>query len=324
MQAMVIGAYGGPEQLVIREIPTLVAQDGEVLITVRAFGINRAETYMRRGEWAEIAPVSGIECVGQVAADPSGRLAVGQTVAAIMGGMGRTRNGSYAEYVCVPASNVLPLETDLAWEDLAAIPESYATAWTCLFDNLKLTAGDVLFVRGGTSALGQAAINIATHAGATVLTSTRSASKVRLLENLGAAQVLIDNGQLRENVRERYLNGIDGVLDLVGNSTLLDSLGMAKKGGRVCNAGFLGGGTPLAFDPLSQMPPGVDFNFFGSFFYGTPDYPLSAIPLQEIVDRVANGTYKAKPARVLPFEQIPEAHRLVESNAVNGKIVIRW
>jgi NADPH:quinone reductase-like Zn-dependent oxidoreductase len=294
-----------------------------VLIKVRAFGINRAETYMRRGAWGEVAPVSGIECVGQVADDPSGRLAPGQTVAAIMGGMGRTRNGSYAEYVCTPSSNVLPLETTLAWEDLAAIPESYATAWSCLFDNLKLTAGNVFFVRGGTSALGQAAINIAVQAGATVLTSTRSSDKMGILASLGASQVLIENGQLRESIREQYPSGIDCVLELVGNSTLLDSLGMVKKGGRVCNAGFLGGGAPMTFDPLTQMPSGVDFNFFGSFMYGTPDFPLSAIPMQEIVDRVAKGMYKTEPAHVFPFAQIPDAHRLMEANQANGKIVIR-
>jgi NADPH:quinone reductase-like Zn-dependent oxidoreductase len=324
MEAVVFEAHGGPEQLVVREIPTPVPQVGEALIRVRAFGINRAETYMRRGEWlGEVAPVSGIECVGQVVDDPSGQLAPGMTVAAIMGGMGRTRNGSYAEYVCALASNVLPLHTVLAWEDLAAIPESYATAWSCLFDNLKLAAGQVLLVRGGTSALGQAAINIGVHAGATVLTSTRSQGKVGLLESLGAARVWIEDGQLRERVRERHPSGIDAVLDLVGNSTLLDSLGMARKGGRVCNAGFLGGRTPLAFDPLTQMPPGVDFSFFASFFYGTPDYPLSNIPLQEIVDRVAAGIYKARPAHVFSFAQIPDAHRLMEANNANGKIVIR-
>src|ERR1051326_4504144 len=119
MEAMVREAYGGPEQLVIKEIATPTPQDGDVLIAVRALGINRAETYMRRGVWGDLATVSGIECVGQVAEDPSGRLATGQTVAAIMGGMGRTRNGSCAEYVCAPASNVIPIETDLAWEDPA-------------------------------------------------------------------------------------------------------------------------------------------------------------------------------------------------------------
>ena len=236
--------------------------------------------------------------------------------------MGRTRNGSYAEYTCVPVANVFPLQTDLDWATLAAIPESYATAWSCLFANLRITAGQVLFVRGGTSALGQAAINIATQEGVTVFTSTRSESKVALLTELGATRVLLENGKLSEAVRAFSPDGIDGVLDLIGNSTLLDSLRMARKGGRVCVAGFLAGSEPVAFNWLVNMPFGVDMNAFASLLFGTKDFPHSAIPMQTIVDRVADGTYKVRPVKVFPFEQIPDAHRLMESNGANGKIVV--
>jgi NADPH:quinone reductase-like Zn-dependent oxidoreductase len=260
--------------------------------------------------------------VGEVEHDPAGRLATGQKVAAIMGGMGRTRNGSYAEFVAVPASNVVPIKTDLDWADVAAIPESYATAWSCLMGNLRLGDGAVLLVRAGTSALGQAAINIAAHAGVTVLASTRHESNTALLASLGASQALIETGQLADAVRRDYPDGIDSVLDLVGNTTLLDSLAMVRRGGRVCLAGFLGGGEPIAFNPLLQMPSGVDLSFFGSFMLGTPQFPVTEIPLQEIVDRVARGEYQAKPAQVFPFEQLPEAHRLMESNSAGGKIVV--
>jgi NADPH:quinone reductase-like Zn-dependent oxidoreductase len=236
--------------------------------------------------------------------------------------MGRTRNGSYAEYTCVPVQNVFPLQTDLDWVDLAAIPESYATAWSCLFANLRMKLGQVLFVRGGTSALGQAAINIARGEDVTVITSTRSASKVALLTELGASRVLLENRKLSEVVRDAYPDGIDGVLDIIGNSTLLDSLRMARKGGRVCVAGFLGGFEPIAFDWLAHMPFGVDVNAFASLLFGTKDFPHSDIPMQLIVDRVANGTYKTRPVKVFPFEQLPDAHRLMESNSANGKIVV--
>jgi NADPH2:quinone reductase len=322
MQAMVFNQFGGPEELVLTEIPTPVPENGEVLIKVKALGINRAEVYMRMGLFGEVTPVSGIECMGQVEYDPSGTLYSGQTVATITGGMGRTRNGSYAEYTCVPIQNVYPLETDLDWATLAAIPESYATAWSCLFANLRISADQVLFVRGGTSALGQAAINIAKQEGVTVLTSTRSASKVALLTELGAARVLIENGNLSEEVRAFYPDGIDGVLDIIGNSTLLNSLRMARKGGRVCVAGFLGSSEPVAFSWLANMPFGVDLNAFASLFYGTKDFPHSDVPMQKIVDRVANGTYKSRPVKVFPFDHIPEAHRLMESNSANGKIVV--
>src|SRR5260221_10205136 len=129
---------------------------------------------MRKGEWPEIAQVSGIECAGLVKIDPDGRLAKGQKVVALMGGMGRTINGSYAELTSVPATNVVPVETRLSWEALAAIPESYATAWTCLLGNLALRPGQTLVIRGATSALGQAALNIAVQENSRVIATSRN------------------------------------------------------------------------------------------------------------------------------------------------------
>jgi NADPH2:quinone reductase len=324
MRAMVFEEFGGPEKYVQRDLPLPVPGDGEIRIKVRAFGVNHAEVYMRRGLWGEVSRVSGIECVGEVDDVPRGALRPGQTVAAIVGGMGRTRNGGYAEFTCVPSSNVFRLETTLSWADFAAIPESYATAWSCLFENLRLASGQVLLIRGATSALGQAALNIAVDTGATVLAATRSAEKCALLTTLGAHSILLDNGSLSVVVRGRYPNGIDGVLDIIGNSTLRDSLRCLKKGGRLCQAGFLGGGEPVKdFNSIVDMPSGVDLSFFASaFVLGTPDYPLSSIPMQRIVDKVADGTYRAKPAKVFPFEQLADAHRLMESSGANGKIVV--
>jgi NADPH:quinone reductase len=92
--------------------------------------------------------------------------------------------------------------------------------------------------------------------------------------------------------------------------------------GRVCEAGWLGGLAPIEFNPLTQMPSGVQYSLFASFLFGTAEFPLTEVPLQTIVDRVAQGTYKAKPARVFRFEEIQEAHRLMESNQANGKIVV--
>src|SRR5438105_9858156 len=116
---MVIQQYGGPEQLVMQDLPDPEPMSGHVVIAVKAFGINHAETHMRKGEWAEAAKVSGIECAGVVASDPGGQLAAGQKVVALMGGMGRTINGSYAEFTRVPATNVTPISSDLPWEELA-------------------------------------------------------------------------------------------------------------------------------------------------------------------------------------------------------------
>jgi NADPH2:quinone reductase len=323
MRAIVIKQYGGPEQLAIEERPDPEPKPGHVVIEVKAFGVNHAETHMRKGEWPEIAEVSGIECVGFVRRDPDHRFAVGQKVMALMGGMGRTINGSYAELTCVPATNVVPIETDLNWDELAAIPESYATAWTCLYGNLALAAGQILILRGATSALGQAALNIAAEANVQVIATTRNRERASKLEGLGARRVVLEGPDLSRRIRAIYPDGVDAVLDLVGNSSVLDSLATVRRGGRVCEAGWLGGLAPIAdFNPMLQMPSGVQFSLFGSFMFGTSEFPLSDVPLQTIVDRVSSGAYRAKPARVFRFDEIREAHRLMESNEANGKIVV--
>ena len=323
MRAIVIKEFGGPEQLVMQELPDPKPRADHVIIEVKAFGINRAETYMRKGAWSEAAKVSGVECVGLVRSDASGKFAAGQKVAAILGGMGLTINGSYAELTQVPATNVMPFESDLPWEDLAAIPESYSTVWACLHDNLALKKGQTLLIRGATSPLGQAALNIAANAGAHVIATTRNAERFPLLKSLGAKETLLETPALSKQVRERHPKGVDAVLELVGNSVLLDSLSAVKRGGRLCLAGFVGGLAPLVdFNPLRQMPSGVHFSFFGSFLFGSPGFPLD-VPLQTIIDRVEDGTYKAKPAKVFGFHEIQDAHRLMESYQAAGKIVVK-
>lgn len=324
MRAIVRQEYGGPDQLVIQELAIPEPKPSHVVIQVKAFGLNHAETYMRKGKWGNVPTVSGIECVGIVKADPDGRFAPGQKVAALMGGMGRTTDGSYAEYTCVPATNVLPVQSELSWEELAAIPESYATAWACLHGNLALAAGQTLLIRGATSALGQAALNIAVQAGARVIATTRNRDRRSMLQRLGAHRVELEGPELSRRVRESFPGGVDAVLELVGNSTILNSLAMVRRGGRVCLAGFLGGLEPIpSFNPLLQLPSGVHFSFFGSFMFGTPEFPLSDVPLQTIIDRATAGAYQAKPAAVFRFDEIREAHRLMEANRANGKLVVR-
>jgi NADPH:quinone reductase len=322
MRAIIIKHFGGLDSLVIENLPEPIPQPGSVLIEVKAFGINHAETHMRKGEWAEAATVSGIECVGLVKSCPGGEFAAGTKVAAFMGGLGRTINGSYAEYACPPATNVVAIETNLAWEDFAVIPESYATAWTCLLRNLEIARGQILVVRGATSALGRAALNIAADLGAHIIATTRKKARFETLKELGAYRVEIEGPDLSERIAET--KRIDAVLDLVGNTTFMDSLRMLRRGGRMCLAGWLGGLDPLnSFNPLLQMPSGVHFTFFGSFVFGTPDFPVSDVPLQAIVDKAAAGIYKAKPARVFQFDEIREAHEAMESNQANGKMVVR-
>ena len=176
-------------------------------------------------------------------------------------------------------------------------------------------------IRGATSSFGQAALNMAVNAGAKVIATTRSKDRFKALEALGASRVEVEGPDLSKRIAEA--KQLDAVLDLVGNSTILDSLAMLRRGGRACLAGWLGGLAPIAdFNPLLQMASGVYLTFFGSFVFGTPGFPLSDVPLQAIANDVATGRYNAKPSRVFRFEDIREAHRVMDSNQANGKMVV--
>ena len=321
MRAIVLEKFGGLDSLVYKDIPEPEPEAGHVVIQIKAFGINHAEMHMRRGEWAEAAPVSGIECVGIVKSCPGGEFRVGAKVAALMGGLGRTINGSYAEYTRAAVSNVALIEADLPWAELAAIPETFATAWTCLFRNLEIETGQLLVIRGATSSFGQSALKMAVNAGVRVIATTRNQDRFFILKKLGAERCEIERPNLSKHIPEA--RQIDAVLDLVGNSVALDSLAMLRRGGRSCLAGWLGGLDPIPdFNPLLQMPSGVYLTFFGSFVFGTPGFPLSDVPLQKIADDVAAGRLEAKPARVFRFDEIREAHRIMEANEAGGKIVV--
>ncbi|KAL4800382.1 chaperonin 10-like protein [Aspergillus venezuelensis] len=328
MKAIQITTFGDPSVLQMTEVPTPTPKDHEVLIKISAFGLNHAEMHMRKGEWAEWMPISGIECVGTVEACPSGELQPGTPVASLMGGLGRTVNGSYAEFTVARVANVVPLGAGaekLSWAQLAVIPESYATAWTCLFRNLEIKQGQKLLVRGGTSAFGRAAINLAVAGGVRVTATTRNEKRVDDLKALGVETVEIENPNLSESGSGRLIAKFDAVLDLIGNSTILDSLNLVRRGGRVCLAGFLGGLAPVPdFNPLLRMASGVHFSFFGSFVFGTPGFPLNDVPLQDIVQMVADGKFRAEPSRVFGFveEDVQEAHRVMEGNEANGKMVV--
>jgi NADPH:quinone reductase-like Zn-dependent oxidoreductase len=325
MRAIVMSEPGGPEVLRVERVPRPEATPGTVVVRVRAFGLNHGEAYLRQGAWGAAAKVTGIECAGEVHDPGDSGLARGQRVFALMGGMGRTIDGSYAEYVRAPAANVVPVASALPWEELAAIPESYATAWVFLRHNLDAKAGQTIVVRGGTSSLGQAAIDVARGMDVRVLATTRSASpeRARLLTRLGA-EVLVDTGELAAEVRRRVPRGVDGVFDNVGVRTLPDACKMVRYGGRVAWAGFLGGGGPLTLDPFVNFPSGVHVSFFASaFLFGSADLPLSEIPFHDFVARAESGAYHPVPAHVFDFDDIVAAHRLIESGLANGKIVVR-
>jgi NADPH:quinone reductase-like Zn-dependent oxidoreductase len=293
--------------------------------------------HMRRGEWAESVPISGIECVGTIESCPGGEFAPETPVAALMGGLGRTIPGSYAEYTVASVNNIVGLgspgeKLPLSWAEVAVLPESYATAWTCLFRNLNLKAGQRLLIRGATSSFGRAAVNLAVDAGAIVTGTTRSESKTEVLKKLGVANVVVEGANLGERLAEQGITAkFDAVLELVGNSTVVESLKLVRRDGRLCLAGWLGGLDPIegpgpkpGFNPLLQMASGVHFSFFGSFVFGTDEFPVSDVPLREIVDKAAAGRFDAQPWKVFDFgeTEIRDVHRIMERGEAGGKMVV--
>ncbi|KAM0082404.1 hypothetical protein ACKRZS_005388 [Fusarium odoratissimum] len=339
MRAILISEFGPVENLVIKDIPKPSATTpGTALIRIKAFGINHAEMHMRRGEWAESVPISGIECVGIIEDCPGGEFAPGTPVAALMGGLGRTIPGSYAEYTVANTSNMVALgdpgeSLPLSWADVAALPESYATAWTCLFRNLDLRRRQRILIRGATSSFGRAAINLAVDAGAIVAATSRSETKFAMLRDLGVSETVLETPDLSKHlIKNHDFKKFDSVLDLVGNSTVVDSLQLVRRDGRVCLAGWLGGLDPIkgpagpdesrGFNPLLQMASGVHLSFFGSFVFGTEEFPVSDVPLRSIMLKVAEGKIDARPWRVFAFEGIHAAHQAMENGDTNGKMVV--
>jgi len=320
MKAYVISEPGGPEKLVFAEIKTPSAKPGWVLIKVEAFGLNRSEWFTRRGDSPSVKfpRVLGIECVGEIAESLNPQLQAGQKVAAIMGGMGRDFDGSYAEYVLVPEEIVFPVRTQLDWKILGALPEMIQTTHGSLYQGLEIEKGQTLLIRGGTSSIGLCALEMAKNAGLKVVSTTRSDAKIDFLKRLGATDVIVDEAQIAAQIRKRYPQGVDRVLELIGASTLLDSLKAARRGGIVCMTGILGGKWELEhFAPMDVIPTAVKLTA-----YAGEATDLTSDALQQFLDIVERGEIKIPATRTFPFAELQEAHRLMDSNQGNGKIVI--
>lgn len=322
MHAIVVEKRGTPEVLQIKEVSRPEAMDGWVLVRIRAFGLNRSEMFTRQGHSPDVKfpRILGIEAVGQVEDDPNGTFKQGQTVAAVMGGMGRAYNGSYAEYAILPQENLMPLETTLDWATLGAIPEMFLTVWSSLTESLAIQTGQSLLVRGGTSSIGMTSISVAKSMGLTVLATTRSENKREALIEQGADHIIIDNGSIAEQVRAIYPQGINCVQELIGTRTLLDSLQCAAPQGIVCMTGILGNEWSIAnFEPFLHVPSSVCLTTYQSEVLDTD----TATPaLQNYVTRVEQEQTSVKIDRVFQFDEIVEAHEYMESNQASGKLVV--
>jgi NADPH:quinone reductase-like Zn-dependent oxidoreductase len=314
MKAVVLWGVTPAEQIQLTEFPLPTVQPGWVLVEVKAFGLNHSEQILRQSEiqadYIQKPVIPGIECVGVVADPSDSDLKQGQKVIAMMGGMGRSFDGSYAEYALLPRHHVFSVESGLSWEQLAAVPETYFTAWGSLFECLRLEPTDTLLVRGGTCALGYAAIQIAKALGCKVIATTHRAEKLPLLSS--ADEAILDTGALAET-----LSGVTKVLELVGPRTLADSLRCVEHGGIVCDTGILGGVFALDnFDPIKDIPNGV---YLTGFFSNTPT--------QEIVDDIFRFLREKQLtpiyASAFDFADIQSALLVQDSGKINGKIVVK-
>src|SRR3954462_8349935 len=216
IRAVVLDAPGPPDALAMRELPIPTPAAGWVLIEVKAFGLNRSELQTRQGLASGVTfpRVLGIEATGLVAQCPGGEFPLGQQVVTMMGGMGRTFDGGYAEYTCVPARQVIAFTSDLDWSTLGAVPEMLQTAYGSLTVGLDAQPGQSILIRGGTSSVGMAAAVLAKRRNMTVLSTTRSATKTATLTGIGVDHVLIDDGNVARQVREIIAAGVDTALEL--------------------------------------------------------------------------------------------------------------
>ncbi len=318
MKAIVINGCCKAEDLQVSEIPMPKVREGWVLVKVHAVGLNHSEVILRMYEadndYINTPIVPGIECVGEIADASDSAFKKGDKVMALMGGMGRSFNGSYAEYAMLPAKNVFKVDAELDWISLAAIPETYFTAYGSLVECLMLTADDTLLVRGATSTVGQAAIQLAKAIGATVIAASRRESSFENLKRIGADYCIIDD----EHISQQHLPIIPNkVLELIGPKTLQDSLRTVSHPGYICNTGILGNVfTVDHFDPIKYIPNGV---FLTGFF--------SNYPTQQIVDDIFAFLNEKKlvPASgsVFDFANIRDAVAAQDEGKVNGKIVVK-
>lgn len=321
MKAAVTTKAGDPKVIEIKDVSIPELKPGWLLIKVKAFGLNRSELFTRRGDSPGVTfpRIQGIECVGMIEEDPSNTYEKGQQVAAIMGGMGRSFDGGYGEYTLVPKEIVFPFESNLSWDVLGAIPEMFQTVSGSLNQALEIKKGETLLIRGGTSSIGMLACQLGKAKGLTVISTTRNPDKKQPLLDNGADYVMIDNGRVSDQVKQLFPAGVNKVLELIGTTTLKDSLKSIALKGLVCMTGILGNEwTMESFTPMGDIP-----SLGRLTVYMGESKNLSKELLQDFIDKVETGALKLNIDRVFKLNEVSEAHQYMEDNKAKGKIVVK-
>ena len=316
MKAVVLTEPTKAEDVVLSDVEIPKVKPGWVLVKIKAFGLNHSEQILREFEiendYIQKPVIPGIECVGEIADASDSGLNVGRKVAALMGGMGRSFNGSYAEYALLPVHHVFPVESNLTWSEMGAIPETYFTAWGSLFECLHLQPSDRLLIRGATCALGYVSVQLAKALGCTVIGTTHKEEKLSLLKEAGCDEAILDDGSMKGKI-----SGVNKALELVGIKTLRDTLFAIEKGGIVCNTGILGKVYEWnGFDPIKDIPNGVYLTGFFS------NYPTQKM-IQDIFSFMDENHIEPLIGATYDFEHIKDACVALDSGKVNGKIVVQ-
>ena len=314
MKAVKIYQAGGPEQLIYQDVPTPDIKESWSLVKIKGFGINHSEIFTREGKSPSVQfpRILGIECVGEVAQSSTPALAVGQKVVSIMGEMGRAFDSSYAEYVLLPNEQIYPVHTDLDWTTLAAIPETYYTAFGSL-QQLRIAPQDRVLVRGAGSGVGVAFAQLlkAQFPHVVLHGSTRNPAKATRLQAVGFDEVITEaDGKIQTD------QSYDKILELVGPATLRDSFSHINEHGIVCNTGQLGNIWYVNnFDPIIELK---NNSYLTAFYSGN----VSQAKLDAMFDYIRQFNVKILIERVFTLEQVPEAHRFLQSADGFGKVVV--
>ena len=304
------------------ERPTPVPGSGELLVRVEAAGVNRPDILQRLGQYPPppgISDLPGLEVAGTVSAvgPDISRWREGDSVCALVAG------GGYAEYCVVPEPQALPLPRGFRPGEAAAIPETFFTVWTNLFDRGKLTEGETVLIHGGSSGIGTTAIQLARAFGATVLATAGSDAKCAACERLGARAINYRTADFVHVTREfTGGKGVDVILDIVGGDYLQKNIECLAMHGRLIQIGLLGGSrAEINLRPLMQKR----LTLTGSTLRTRSVAEKGAIA-RDLEARVwpllASRQVAPLIDRTLPLGDAAEAHRLLESGEVIGKIVL--
>jgi putative PIG3 family NAD(P)H quinone oxidoreductase len=323
MRAITLPSYGGPEALVLADVPDPSPGPGEVLVEVAATAVNRADVLQRKGFYEPpkgASPYPGLECSGRISALGEGVAGwqVGDQVCALLAG------GGYAEQVAVPAGQLLPVPAGLSLLEAAALPEVACTVWSNVFQLAALQPGEVLLVHGGTSGIGTMAIQLAARHGARVLCTVGSPEKAERAEALGAERaVRYRDEDFVEVVRELTDGrGADVVLDNMGASYLPRNVKVLAVGGRLVVIGMQGGVKgELDLGALLTKRASVH----ATSLRARPTAQKAAIVaavLAGVWPGVEAGEVEPVIDRVLPLAEVAEAHRVMEASEHVGKIVL--